>query len=466
MTPIPPYYIHLETVLLLPFLAMIAACQFARAGDSFQSLRSARLQTFGFFGVFFVLVAGFGIGLSTVSPLLGVELAIGFTLALLHPVNALCFFVHMLFLRPWDIVPNHPILLALPRLLAATCFISWLLHPWRHSTPGVPTYRALGLLLAFSAWLFLSTFVTPDSAFAQASWFEIYFKALIVFLMCSFFIENERSVSEFKFTILLSVFSMAVLGFQQFSSASQDRMGAVSMLDPNDLAAISVIAVPLALSLVVSPVRGASQRMIGLLFFVVCVMAIWYSQSRGALLALVVQIGAFQVLRSLSNKKWIVPIVTLALASAVYLFAVRNMQRAADDLEASSASRMTYWKTAAVMTARNPLMGVGFGQFPEKYESYSTSLKYEWGKRTAHSSWLLAFAESGVLGGLLFVGFFISILLTAWRNRKESPENFYAIGGYGVAMSFLSHTYLLFPYMLYGLILATDSIKRKSSATA
>lgn len=415
--------------------------------------------------VFIVLSLFFGALLSSVSPVLAVELAMGFTLALLHPVNALCFFVHMLFLRPWDLLPGNPLLLALPRLLALACLISWFLHPWRHGKPNDQTFHALTLLLGFGFWVFLSTFKSAHVVEAQASWFDTLFKSLVVFVMCSFFIENERSLSEFRYTLLLSIFAMGVLGLYQFLLVGKSRLGALSMLDPNDLAALSVIAIPLALASVFSRKAGMFQRVIGVIFFGMALLAIWYSQSRGALLALAAQLVGFKLIRN-HPKRVLTTVLTIICVGLGYALTRGMISRTPEDLDESSASRLTYWETAIKMTASNPFLGVGFDQFPEKYESYSSSLKYEWGKRTAHSSWLLAFAESGIFGGILFLAFFLTVWRTAWRNRQTYPDQLYALGGYAVAMSFLSHTYLLFPYLLYGLIMASDSVQEKSEYDA
>jgi putative inorganic carbon (HCO3(-)) transporter len=455
-------YLHLESLLLIPFVLMGILTQIARSGESIHSLRNARLQVIGLLLGFAGLTAVFGAGLGSISPLLAVELAIGFTLALIHPVNALCLFVMMLFLRPWDILPTHPVLLALPRILAVTCFLSWFMHPWRHGRPGSRATHALWLLLGFSAWCFVSTFVTPNVADSQLAWFTTFFRSVVVFVMCAFFIENERSVAQFKYTVLISIFAIAVLGFYQYFAVNQERLAGVSMLDPNDLAAVSVIAVPLALMATFSRSQAFSQRVLGLLFLAVALLAIWYSQSRGALLALIAQVVGYQLLKHFPKRRFITVMVALLIGGS-YMVMVGQLQREAGDMDASTESRLSYWTAAIRMAEHHPLFGVGYEQYPDNYESYASSMKFEWGKRAAHSSWLLAFAESGLLGGILFVCFFLTVFRAAWRNRDNHPDHLFALGGYAVAMSFLSHTYILFPYMLYGLILASDSVKEEAA---
>jgi O-antigen ligase len=118
-------------------------------------------------------------------------------------------------------------------------------------------------------------------------------------------------------------------------------------------------------------------------------------------------------------------------------------------LEASQENRITYWKAATKIALHHPIFGVGYDEFPANV----------WQHQTAHSSWFLAFAESGLIGGWLFILFFLYVLRTAWRNRERWPAQLFAIVGYGVTMTFLSHTYLIYPYVLSGLILASDSVQ-------
>ena len=116
------------------------------------------------------------------------------------------------------------------------------------------------------------------------------------------------------------------------------------------------------------------------------------------------------------------------------------------------------------MAAHNPLFGVGYAQHPEQYMSYAVGHIYERGNRTAHSSWFLALGESGVVGFVLFVGFFVGVVKVAWKNRGQRPAQLYSVAGYGVAMSFLSHTYAHYFYTLMALVLASDGVAERAKS--
>src|SRR5262245_10317837 len=100
MESLPIQYLHLETVVMPLFLAMVLLIQLARATEGTFYVATARRQWVFLMAGFVVLAVLFSGLLFNVSLLLAGELAAGVTLSLLHPVNALCFFVHLLFLRP------------------------------------------------------------------------------------------------------------------------------------------------------------------------------------------------------------------------------------------------------------------------------------------------------------------------------------------------------------------------------
>jgi len=464
MISLPIEYLHLETGVLPVFLAMLFWVQLGRTREIGYYTRSGRKQLFCLVSGFLLLTAVFGIFLFNVSPLLAVELAAGCTLSLLHPVNALCFFVHLMYLRPWEIMTNNVLLLALPRLLAFLCIFSWLLHPDQHGKPTRSTVRGLLVLLVFSGWLFLSTFQSPHVAESQADWFRTYFKSLVVLMMGVFFIESEKSIREFELTFVISALALMVVGYYQFRTGTTNagRLESVGMFgDPNDLAAVVIMAIPFALVPVFNKTAGLTGQIAGVLFTAFSMLVIWYTKSRGAMLAVVMQALTALSLRRSSHKGFKMALL-VGLLGGGYFIALHAIPRTSEEMQESSESRITYWKAAVNMAIHHPFLGVGFDQYPDNYEHYASGTIYEWGRRTAHSSWFLAFAESGIPGGLLYVSFFLIALRTAWRNRRRWPAQLCALAGYGTAMSFLSHTYSLYFYLLSGLILASDAFSKRT----
>lgn len=456
-------YLHLESLVMALLIVSMVWTHLQRATDGSVYTQHGRRQAIGLTAVFVVLSAGFGAALLRVSPLLAVEIAAGMTLSLLHPANALCLFVHLFYLRPWEIYPDNPVLLALPKILFALWMFSWLIHPAMHARPGPSARRALGWILGFSAWLFISTFFVSNAGELQSMWFDLYFKAMIVLVMCMYSLESERSVLQFQMTIVISTLALVVMGLYRYFTMGGDggRLGLMGMLsDPNDLATIVILALPFALRSVFLKPRWTLEQVFGLIFAALAGVMIWYTRSRGAIVAIGFQLIVMYFSRVPKDKRGRA-LLMAGLIAAAGVVVIRIIPREAEDLSASQASRIIYWKAAAKMAVRHPVFGVGYNQFPVEYDSYSGDDKFEWGRRTCHSSWFLALSETGFVGGGMYLMFFGLLFGIAWRARRQRPAQLYALAGYAAGMSFLSHTYTSYPYILSGLILASQSLAEK-----
>jgi O-antigen ligase len=254
---------------------------------------------------------------------------------------------------------------------------------------------------------------------------------------------------------------MAVGVYQYLSGAmTTGRLQSSGMLgDPNDMGAIIVMALPFALVPAFEEAAGPLTRIGGLSFAGLAAVVIWLTRSRGTMLAIFAQFLVVRLARGKGKRLGL--ILTALLLGAGYVGLMHVIPRRSDDMEASQDSRLTFWKTAGNMALHSPALGVGFHQYPENYMYYAVGTIYERGNRTAHSSWFLALGESGVVGFYLFCAFYVSILRLAWQDRVRRPAQLYSIAGYGVAMSFLSHTYSPYYYLLTALILASAGLRAK-----
>lgn len=462
---LPIEYLHLESGVILLFLAMVIWTQFGRAADPNYDVQRGHPQLRWLPFSLVLMSAAFSGLLYRTSPLLGLELGAGIALSMLHPANALCFMVHLMILRPWEIDVGNPVLMLIPRIVVLLCIFSWAIHPEQRARLSWRSLRGVLFLIGFSLWLLVTTIKVPDMAAGVADWFDTYLKSLTIFVMALFLIESERSVREFELTLIISSLSLMVSGLYQFLSGGMTSGRLLfgrpynTLGDPNDLGAIIVMALPFALVPVFEETTGPMTKAAGLIYAGFAAIVIWLTRSRGAMLSVVVQLIVVRLVRS--KRRRLSLLLVAGLVGAGYLGLMRLVPRRADDMAASSGSRITFWKTAVNMAVHNPILGVGFNQFPDKYMSYVVGTVYEQGRRTAHSSWLLALGESGFVGCFLFCAFFISVARIAWRNRAKRPAQLYAVVGYGTALSFLSHTYSPYYYLLMGLVLASTSVKKR-----
>lgn len=419
--------------------------------------------------LFFGLTATFVYSLGASQFLFAMELAFGALLAALRPANALAFFICLQFLRPWEVAEETPLLLALPRMTGLLVIAS---AAAAYLRSGLNRFRfgyAQWFLLGFSIWAFITTFITPTPGEQQSLYFDTFFRAVVVFFLIVVVVRDKEDVALIRKVYLWSVAGLACVSiflswdelFGERASATE-RLHAIGTLEnANDIAAVMVVGIPFALRRLSQGRRQPFVWLESSFFLFITLVALYLAQSRGALLAL--GVGGIGWWLLTTKRKRLVLVMGLVIAGLVAPFANEVLRRDSQDLDESGASRITYWKAGVRMVAKNPVFGVGFGRYPKEYQSNAGGgEQFEFGERTAHSTWILALAETGLPGFLLFVCFVGSVLRMARKILPHEPDLFVSLIAYLVAISFLSHTYLIYPYILMGLVVASYRVQFRS----
>jgi len=225
--------------------------------------------------------------------------------------------------------------------------------------------------------------------------------------------------------------------------------------DPNDLAMLFVVCLPLAVYLSSEP----ASKLLRILWLGAAGMfayGVYLTNSRGGLLAVL----AIAVLWSMRRVGRVATGVMAAISLPVLFAATRLAGMSAD--EESAAGRVDAWYVALQLFVSRPFTGVGLGLFTE----HNTL--------TAHNSWLLVLAELGLFG---YLAWFSLVAFSAHqmyvlghsspaaavgpgtgKNAKGEPrvENlglalFYASVGLLVCAFFLSRSYTFLFFMYWGL---------------
>ena len=227
-------------------------------------------------------------------------------------------------------------------------------------------------------------------------------------------------------------------------------MASVGILEnSNDIAAIFILAIPFSVSLLRGIKSAFVNNILTGIVFLFFTFLIWQSKSRGAVLGVGSFIVSWYWIKAKSKKQAAIITLTCLLFSVIVM---SNIQRNADDREGSTTNRKIYWSAAVNMALRNPILGVGFNAYSDELITYTDGhVGTEGIHKTAHSTWLLALAETGIVGFGFYIGIWMCAMRSAWAMREDYPEFFMAIFSYGVTISFLSHTYMLYPYILLGL---------------
>ena len=386
-----------------------------------------------------------------------VPVGVGSVLALFDPVLAVSFLLSLLVIRPWEIYPDTAVLLYVPRAVALVAVASFGLWAAARQERPLRTNTFLGLFLMYLGWICLASLFS-DTPAASLDYIVTTFIPIgvVMFLVVNCFREPE-DLRILRLVLLISISGtiLTALWFTLLSGEAPagERLRGIGLWgNANDLAALITIAFPLA---IFSGARESAARRgflpaVGRLgACLIFLLGLWYSQSRGGFYAVGLATGAYVGLCRAS-------LMTKALAACVGMVLVVlllfGVSRERAEMESSSTARWNYAITAFRMARSSPLFGVGVNNFPRLYESFTPGYE-ETGTRAAHSSWLLALAESGVIGLGLFVGLMGWAARWAWRLRTVRPDLFTVFLGYACAMSFLSHTYTILPYLVCGLVL-------------
>jgi O-antigen ligase len=432
--------------------------------------------------------------------------AIGLAAAAAWPFVGLLLFVGLLYARPEDTFPEL-VGLRLILIVGSTVFLVWALRSV--SARRMPVWSpSLGWMLAFCAAALLSLLPLPAALLGEGV--NELARLLIILVLVTQLVHGETRTRVLCAVLVLMSARLALGSILNYYGGEALRseqglraLGTGAFDDPNDVALTLVPAVPLAL---VGLSRRAWGRWcwLGRLGSAACLAlmlwGIYLTNSRGGMIALA---GAFFVL-ALLRFGWRGALLGALAGVAVVLLGPSRMAELSGGDE-SAAGRIGAWRVGLELLAARPLTGVGMGQFTQYNEL------------TAHNSLLLALAELGLLGGLCWVGLFVSAIrravsgirvfgcsgvqggspgsagiLPAWPDRNHAgrmpalpapdPEHLNTripeylllpalhraalagLIGYLIAAMFLSKTYFEIPYIYLGLLVALDRERALASA--
>ncbi len=161
------------------------------------------------------------------------------------------------------------------------------------------------------------------------------------------------------------------------------------------------------------------KMLIKLFFLLLITLNIYLTHSFGAWLAIVLTlIIIFWLVHSkIWQKKYLALLLTILLillgwASFGKFENIKNLGS-----RSSFASRIAIWKSAGLMIKNNPLLGIGPGNFQNKYLEYQKyfSPYLEWSAPQPHNLFLAFWLESGLAG----LAGFIWLLIIFFRDNKK-----------------------------------------------
>ncbi|MEY4065608.1 MAG: hypothetical protein RIR26_1816 [Pseudomonadota bacterium] len=387
----------------------------------------------------------------------------------LRSVEAMSLTVILYICRPWEVLPPDETWLSVPRWCIWIWAFLWLndVEKKRLSLTNCLKFSAgIKLSLIMGGWCLFTTLFSGDPEFSRQYFIDTLFRGLVLAILMHLSVQAVASTQRLEWAFVVGVTALifhslwhyhgldmpdALSLISERSALAERRLTAVGSLgNSNDIAAVALIPMGFAVPLLFSRRSHLLVRVSAGVVFLYLIQAVLAAQSRGALMAVSAQMILYFISQSKRSLKWsFLPALGIALAA---IMASSLMGRKADDLDASTESRMNYYVTGLRMALYSPIWGQGFGRYPYEFEKYTTVILHEWGLRTAHSSWILVLSETGLVGLLLFASIHVRIWKICWSLRRDRPSLLLSFVGYSLATLFLSHAWLMFPWVLFAII--------------
>ncbi len=355
------------------------------------------------------------------------------------------------YVRPGDINPalvGVPILLTLAVLLALSVLVSWM----SRLTKPIFSPHLLWIVGTWAAFVFSHAGHAYLDMTIQT--FKSFLPNVFVVFAMTFVLNSERRLKGFGTLWILLALFLAVAGIVQSITGVglggqpliRGRIQGVGIFaDPNDLALTFLIAVPLAHARFRA--GGVASKVFFYVLAGVFTYATFLTNSRGGILSLLL------VLFALSAHRF-GPKMGIALGSLLVLALLAigpSRMNEVNSTEESAQGRIDAWSEGIQMFKHNPLIGVGYEMFTDYHEL------------TAHNSFVLCFAETGLLGAFFWVGLIYVSLLGLRRATKmgatDPPRASVVLWSKGTQVAFLgflsgafflSRTYNILLYLLVG----------------
>jgi len=343
-------------------------------------------------------------------------------------------------------------------LMLGAAAVAWIIGKWKDLS-----YPQITLLTAFFIALPLSEIFSGNGGDASTALSE-FFPAWLLFVVISSSVETLGQLRRFVYFLVFLAFFVAVDSiYQYFNDVGwagahiliENGVRRVRYLgifhDPNDLGVFLISALPLAWY----AAREHRESLLQYVFFaaaLVIVYALYLTKSRGGMLSL----GFILMLALWRHFDYLkAAIVTGVLAVVGAGLQLRKESIGGGDQ--SSLDRIDGWALGMELFQSNPLFGVGYGHYMDHYYL------------TAHNSLVLVLSETGLVGYVLWVSFFIVLMTLLFKaslpdgkvkiieaepwdaldpRQKMSWVFFLSLAGYLFGSFFLSQTYSIYLFLL------------------
>lgn len=356
--------------------------------------------------------------------------------------------------------------------------------------------RALALLAGYGVVGFASILYAASPERSQAA-LELYIKNAMIVVVVVILLQRAVTLRRVIWALLIAGIFLGTLtviqyatgtygnnyfGFAQTSAAvlvgasSTNRVSG-PINDPNYYALIMAVLVPLALDRVWHE-KNRWMRILSVWAFGATVAAVILTYSRSGFVTLAVVIGLMLLYRTPNLKNLLILLLlgvmlfqfiptqyTERLESMLsFLPGSGNSLRADEAIRGRTSELLVGWN----MFLDNPVLGVGYDNYPIHYQAYSrqVGLDPRATERSAHNLYIEILAETGIVGLI----FFLAIVIITLRDIYWGAKNLQAQGlrdiadmatavgvsllGYLLASVFIHDAYQRYFWLIVGIAMA------------
>ncbi len=433
-----------------------------------------------------VLPAIIGLAAGTTSTPLLVVAALGaagyFVASLKYPVAALSVFIMLTFIGEIAGVGAGA---SVAKGVGGVLVLSWVYRRFALGSVGFEHAPGVWPFIAGSAslfaWMVISASWASDSNAAITSALRLVQGPLIALVI----VATISTVSAFRVVVGCYVAGATasalagMAGVTKSDNATLVESGRLSggIGDPNFLAAVLVVALLITL-FALQTTRNRSARVVLGLAACICLAAIFLTESRGGVVALVVATLVAIAYAGPVRRQILVSIAATAAFAVIYFsFAPpKSFQHLTTFTTNGGTGRSDLWTVAVKAFSQHPLAGVGAGNYTIDEPQFLLNVNQNLPRadlvlhhEAVHNTYLQVAAELGVVGTALFLFTVFVPLVFAGRMIGRFPPilRFEPIIGRGLvagvlgmlaAFVFLSAQYEKQLWITLGLVLAFDRV--------
>ncbi len=304
------------------------------------------------------------------------------------------------------------------------------------------------------AWLYITS-ITSTHPLVSFKYSLSYTWYIVVFLLLlSHIFKKEKAMTLFVWFFSISTLILTIYTLKNHAAEGFTRLYAYTAMRPflpdhgMYAAAISFCIPPM----LIMGFLGRKMRMnwfwvvAALGVGVVITLGVVFSFTRASWLSLVIAFAVFVLLMAKVKFKTVVTVGVSLLAlfllfqALIFSELARNKQDSDDDIgshlqsfsnvstDPSNLERLNRWSCVYRMFKDKPIVGFGPGTYTYEYGSYQLPHEMTIISTTSgdlgnvHSEYLRPFAESGILGGLLFIALVLATLHQGFKSYYELED--------------------------------------------